>query len=252
VDARRQIQPQNMKRIIEQFDADVIALQEVDGPTALNPGPNQAMFFGEELNQNYVYFQTDEYGLRAFGLAVISRYDIVDVHFDWLPRLHPRLNLRKRGAVRVTLDTNGGKIHVINTHLSVYKLEGYKQIKALLAGSWFSGIAPDEPVILCGDFNAGPSSIIYKTATRRFTDVQKAMNNDHKPKATFHSRSSFWRIDHLFVSDHFTPLEVEVRRSDGIRMASDHLPLAAELALHQSAASLTSASGRGSRPISGW
>jgi endonuclease/exonuclease/phosphatase family metal-dependent hydrolase len=239
-----------MKHIIDQFDADVIALQEVDGPTTLGPGPNQAKLIGEALNQDYVYFPTDEYGLRAFGLAVITRFDIADVHFDWLPSLYPRLNLRKRGALRVTLDTNIGRIHVINTHLSVYKMEGYKQIKALLAGSWFSGIGTDEPVILCGDFNAGPASIIYKAVTSCFTDVQKTMNNGRRPKATFHSRSSFWRIDHLFVSDHFTPIEVEVRRSVDIRLASDHLPLSAELALNQSAAPLTSAFGSGSCPMS--
>lgn len=137
-------------------------------------------------------------GLRAFGLAVISRFEIAAVYFDWLPGLHPKLNLRKRGALRATLNTPAGKLHIINTHLSIYKLEACKQVKALLKGSWLADIAPDEPVLLCGDFNAGPRSGVYKLVARHFTDVQRAVNNGRSPRPTFHSRSPYWRIDHIF------------------------------------------------------
>jgi endonuclease/exonuclease/phosphatase family metal-dependent hydrolase len=234
VDAKRRVRPLRVYDIIKQLNADIVALQEVDGETALRANSNQAAIIGEKLNQNYVYYPTDETGLRAFGLSVISRFKIADAHFGWLPSLYPRLNMRKRGALRATLCTPGGIIHVINAHLSVYKLESYKQIKALMAGSWFADIGPGDPVILCGDFNAGPSSLVYKTATRNLVDVQKALDNGHKPKPTFHSRSTYWRIDHILVSDHFTPLNVDVGRDKEIRQASDHLPVTAELALSAS------------------
>ena len=236
VDANRQVDPLTIHRILQQLDADIIALQEVDGATTLYPGRHQADIIGKRLKQNYVYFPTDDEGLRAFGLAVISRFKIRDAHFDWLPNLHPRLNMRKRAALRVTLDTPAGNLHVVNTHLSIYKLESYKQAKALLAGSWLDEISADEPVILCGDFNAGPTSTTYRMISRSFTDVQKALNNGRRPKPTFHARSTHWRIDHIFVSPHFKPIEVEVPRSQDTQTASDHLPLSAEMALSGSQA----------------
>jgi exonuclease III len=79
--------------------------------------------------------------------------------------------------------------------------------------------------------NAGPSSSIYKTASRNFIDAQNAVNRGHSPKATFHSHSTHWRIDHIFVSPHFTPLTIEVPCTPETQMASDHLPFAAELEL---------------------
>lgn len=231
VDANRQIQPLNVLRVIEQLGVDIIALQEVDWVAPSRLDRNQADFIGEKLRQNHICFPTDEKGLHAFGLAVISRFKIAAAYFDWLPNLSEKINLRKRAALRVTLDTPAGNLHIVNTHLSIYRLEGRKQARALLAGSWLEDIPADEPVILCGDFNAGPASITYRMFSRQYTDVQKAVNNGQKPKPTFHSRSTLWRIDHIFVSPQFTALNVEVPRNVDTQSASDHLPLAVELAM---------------------
>jgi endonuclease/exonuclease/phosphatase family metal-dependent hydrolase len=124
-----------------------------------------------------------------------------------------------------------GRIHVVNTHLSVYKLEAWMQAKALLAGDWFAGIGVDQPVILCGDLNAGPFSGVYRTLARQFTDVQTLSGVGLTPEPTFHARSTHWRIDHIFVSGPIRPIAVEVPRDAKIRMSSDHLPLVANLTI---------------------
>lgn len=231
VDAKRRIRPYKIADIIADLDADIIALQEVDGKTRLANSQNQASIIAKELNQNYVYVPTDKKGLRAFGLAVITRFEIKDSRFDWLPGLHAMLNLRRRGALQVSLRTAIGDIHLINTHLSVYKMERNMQVKDLLSSRWIGKLPREEPLIVCGDFNAGPRSSAYGLLSSKLKDVQNALPAGVPPRPTFHARSPHRRIDHIFVSDRLEPLSIEVRRDSASRMASDHLPLLASLRL---------------------
>jgi endonuclease/exonuclease/phosphatase family metal-dependent hydrolase len=86
-------------------------------------------------------------------------------------------------------------------------------------------------LILCGDFNAGPRSSAYGLLSSKLNDVQNALPAGIPPQPTFHARSPHRRIDHIFVSERFDPLAIEVRCDSASRMASDHLPLLASLAL---------------------
>jgi endonuclease/exonuclease/phosphatase family metal-dependent hydrolase len=62
-------------------------------------------------------------------------------------------------------------------------------------------------------------------------DVQRGTDGA-APRNTFTSFHPFARIDHIFVSRHFVPSVVLVPRTDLTRVASDHLPLIADL-LHR-------------------
>jgi endonuclease/exonuclease/phosphatase family metal-dependent hydrolase len=228
VNTNREVNPQAVAHIIDALDVDIVALQEVDAEKSAQK--DQAETIAEILNMDYVFFPVEDNGLHAFGLAVLSCFPIRDHYFNLLPSLYPRLNPRKRGAIRVRLHTPEGPIHLFNTHLSLYKLEQRKQLNALLNNkSLVSTVAENEPVLFCGDLNAGLSSKTYRTVSKYLKDVQKALDEQWLPKPTFHARSPFLRIDHMFISHHFTPHKVEVTINPDIRIASDHLPLTAEL-----------------------
>jgi endonuclease/exonuclease/phosphatase family metal-dependent hydrolase len=143
------------------------------------------------------------------------------------------LKPRKRAAIRARIQTPAGQINIINAHLSLFKLERRMQVKTLLGNDWLSAIPKDEPVIFCGDFNAGPLSVTYRMLSRFLTDVQKDGNRPRwaPTQPTFHAMSPLFRIDHIFVSRHFRPLNVEVTRTLATQTASDHLPLTANLAI---------------------
>ena len=175
VDSNRDINPGIVAAIIEELNADIIALQEVDAQKPLVAEQNQARVFAEKLRMNHIFFPAEENGLRTFGLAVLSRFAFNEFHHDLLPSLFPRLQPRKRGAIRASMLTPAGRIHIVNAHLSLFKLERRKQLKALLGKDWLLAIPEDEPVIFCGDFNAGPISRTYRTVSRLLTDVQKDM-----------------------------------------------------------------------------
>jgi endonuclease/exonuclease/phosphatase family metal-dependent hydrolase len=171
--------------------------------------------------------------LRRFGLALLSRFPIVGFDRVRLPNVYPRLNPRKRGALCARLKTPVGPINLINTHLSLFRLERRLQLNALMVEDDFTAVPANEPLVFCGDLNSGPSSDTYKQVSRLLTDVQTASNSG-SVEATFHAKSPFFRIDHIFVSSHFTPLKTEVRTTADTAAASDHLPLVVDLELKQS------------------
>jgi endonuclease/exonuclease/phosphatase family metal-dependent hydrolase len=232
VNTYREVNPQTVARIIEGLDVDIVALQEVDAENDDGDNHNQAKTIAETLNMDYVFFPVEDNGLHAFGLAVLSRFPIRDHYFTRLPSLSATLIPRKRGAIRALLHTPAGPIHLFNTHLSVYKWEQRKQMKMLLDSEWLSSVTDNKPAILCGDLNAGSFSRTYRRVANYLTDVQKALDDPWLPKPTFHARSPFLRIDHMFISRHFTPRKVDVAINPDTRTASDHLPLIAELAMN--------------------
>jgi endonuclease/exonuclease/phosphatase family metal-dependent hydrolase len=51
----------------------------------------------------------------------------------------------------------------------------------------------------------------------------------HKPRNTFFGRHPVFRIDHIFCSPDFKTEKVDVPRTHLTRLASDHLPIVAEI-----------------------
>jgi endonuclease/exonuclease/phosphatase family metal-dependent hydrolase len=84
--------------------------------------------------------------------------------------------------------------------------------------------------VVCGDFNATPSSPAYRRLAARFLDAQLAAP-EHEPCNTWFSTWPVGRIDHVFVGGAVTVRHVEVPRTSLARMASDHLPVLADLVL---------------------
>jgi endonuclease/exonuclease/phosphatase family metal-dependent hydrolase len=228
VNAQRRANPATIAEIIGGIGADYIALQEVDAEKPFTNNVNQARIIGELIGMNYIYYPVENTGLHAFGLAVLSRSPVKQHTFMPLPNLYPGLGMRKRGVMRAVCQTPQGKFHLINTHLSVYKLERTIQLKFLFRWLGLSTAPSNEPIILCGDLNAGPSSLVYQACSRRLKDVQYALSPSRPPQSTFHAKRPVFRIDHIFVSDHFTPTGADVVRNPQTVEASDHLPLSAD------------------------
>jgi endonuclease/exonuclease/phosphatase family metal-dependent hydrolase len=89
---------------------------------------------------------------------------------------------------------------------------------------------PDgEPIVFCGDLNAGPWSPVYRGLSRYLTDAQMNSLNSKRFHPTFPSRRPLFRIDHIFTSAHFRTLKTLVLNNEKSRLASDHLPLCADL-----------------------
>jgi endonuclease/exonuclease/phosphatase family metal-dependent hydrolase len=122
----------------------------------------------------------------------------------------------------------------MNTHFGLRRLERLAQAADLLDRNWIGGLHEDEPLILCGDFNMFPYSQPYRALTNRLRDVQGSLRH-LPPQNTFSTLHPFARIDHIFVSRQFVPRHFLVPRNHLTRVASDHLPLIADLSFQDGA-----------------
>ena len=167
-------------------------------------------------------------GGEQFGHALLSRYPIKVIRTDILRSGKQSARVQPRGALWVQLAVNGTKLNLMNTHFGLRRSERREQALDLLDRNWIGGIAEDEPLILCGDFNMFPRSEPYRALTRRLRDVQGEVM-ESAPLNTFSTLRPMVRIDHIFVSRHFKATRVRVPRNHLTRVASDHLPLIVEL-----------------------
>jgi endonuclease/exonuclease/phosphatase family metal-dependent hydrolase len=162
-----------------------------------------------------------------YGHALLSRWPIEIVKRARLPHDPSSWWQEPRSAIWARVDMAGQIVNVITTHLGLGPNERVLQVRALIGEEWIGGIPANEPVILCGDFNALPGSAPYKLAAARLRDAQFA-GGGFKPQGTFSSVQPLVRLDHIFTTAHFVRERVVVVRNDLTRVASDHLPLLAD------------------------
>ena len=124
------------------------------------------------------------------------------------------------------------RINIINTHLSIWPKERLEQVHALVNGEWLAHPDAQGPLILCGDFNALPHSLVYRRITKRLKDTQSILVG-HKPYRTFFGRYPLGQIDYVFVTSDFRVQAITVPRTSLDQIASDHLPLIIDLNLYE-------------------
>lgn len=220
---------EKIARVLEAFAPDTVALQEVDANQTRTGGIHQAEWLARRLKMNYRFYPLVQKGVGQYGLAILSKISMQKIKLAPLPSLWRKKPREVRGAMWVLLQTPLGPVHFINTHLGLNGRERLLQIDALLGEDWLGGLAADDPIIFCGDFNAGRRSLVYRQVCARYMDVQGSVFNKKAPKPTFFSFFPIWCLDYIFISPHFKPLRVAVPSAPAARKASDHLPVFAEL-----------------------
>lgn len=228
------LSPDRIARLIARHDPDVVALQELDVCRRRSRDLDQVKIISEKLKMNFHFHAAICVRDEQYGNAILSRYPMRLVRAESLPR-SGGFAREPRGALWVELDLGGQKIQFLNTHLSIWRREGFLQASALQSLDWLQNAACSGPrVILCGDFNASPHSPTFNVLQRTLRDVQMVLEG-HRPHKTLPAFYPISRIDHVFIGSGFRPLSVEVPRTQLERISSDHLPLIVELQLIPSA-----------------
>lgn len=224
------LSPARIARVIARHQPDVVALQEIDVGRTRSGWVDQARAIADLLLMKFHFYPAFEIGEEKYGLAVLSHFPMRLVKSGSLPGLEDRPGLEPRGAQWLAMDCNGEEIQFVNTHLGLRTRERREQVAAILGEEWLGQLGEDDPLIICGDLNALPSSFVHREICTRFHDVQTIVA-EHRPLRTLYGRYPLGRIDHIFVSSHFEAQRVEVPRTTLTRVASDHLPLFTELKL---------------------
>ena len=221
---------ERIARVIARARPDVVALQELDVGRARTGAMDQAHLIARYLEMEFHFHPALHIEEERYGDAILTHLPQRLVKAGALPGLAGKPQLEPRGALWVAIELDGTEIQVINTHLGLHPRERMAQVMALLGNDWLAHEQCREPVILCGDFNALPSSPACRRLAGRLKDVQ-AEARHHRPKGTFSGRFPTVRIDHVFISPGLGVSGIEVHGSELARVASDHLPLVAEVHL---------------------
>jgi endonuclease/exonuclease/phosphatase family metal-dependent hydrolase len=224
--------PERIARVIARCAPDIVALQELDVGRARTEGADQAHLIARDLEMDFHFHPALHLEEERYGDAILTHLPMRLVKAGPLPGLAGKPFLEPRGALWVAISTHGTEIQVMNTHLGLLPRERKVQIESLLGPEWLAHPDCRGPVILCGDFNALPSSPVCRSLRQRLNDAQIELDR-HRPRGTFFGRFPAARIDHVFVDAGFEVVDIEIPDSEQARVASDHLPLIAEVNLLQ-------------------
>lgn len=148
---------------LRNIDPDVVALQEVwdDGSA------NQAELLASELGMHVVYDGRMMIDGVGFGNAILSRWPISST--DTLSYQTPGETQEDRVAVRATVDGPRGSFEIVSTHLNWRPgHSGVRQVQVeQLCGFVADSTMNRYPAIVCGDFNAEPTSDEIRMLTGR-------------------------------------------------------------------------------------
>jgi endonuclease/exonuclease/phosphatase family metal-dependent hydrolase len=217
------LEPARIAAVIARSNADIVALQELDVGRSGTERVHQPEWLAERLDMSVHFTAARACDDGHYGNAILTRHAFSVLSEGMLPR--------RRGEPRAVqclkVSIAGLAVSVMNTHLSVHLRERLMQIEQLLSAEWIAKAEPELPLILCGDLNSSQFSPIYRKLRKDLIDAQRA--NGAPAKSTWPSRLPFLRIDHVFASKNLHVAGCEVRRDALSMVASDHLPLVAEL-----------------------
>jgi endonuclease/exonuclease/phosphatase family metal-dependent hydrolase len=222
------LSPARIAWLIASYDPDIVALQEIDVGRTATGQVDQAARIARELTMSHTFHPSIVVGSEAYGNAILSRIPIRLRGAGLLPVLAGKPSREPRGVLWVTVETEDLPLQLFATHLGLSRRERQLQLASLLGSDWLGHPECNGPVVLCGDFNAIPTSSVYRQLTARFRDAQTAVAG-HRPKSTWFSRYPVLRLDHVFLSHDLTVRCVQVPDTYLARVASDHLPLIADV-----------------------
>ena len=206
--------------MLAEIDADVVALQEVIGSNATNPGHAEEL--GAALGMGWVMAPARHLRGHLFGNVVLSRLPIRR-HFQYDLSWDGR---ESRCCQRVDLELNDRTVHFYNVHLGTSLIERRHQAVRLAA------IVRDRrvegPKIVLGDFNEWTRGLATKMLTAQLHSVDLFAHL--KKRRTYPGIFPLLHLDHIYYEGARVEVrKVELPRTRRALMASDHLPLVADL-----------------------
>lgn len=206
--------PKRIVEVLAELDADIVALQEVESATS---GFDMLGYLRTETGMHALHGPTLLRPDTEYGNGLLTRYPIADSR---------RIELsvaghEPRGAIDAEINVDGALLRVVATHLGLTPSERRKQIQRLLAA-----FESDRPLatVLMGDINewflwGRPLRWLH----RQFEPTRAC--------ATFPAWCPVFALDRIWAHPGSLLQRVGVWSSPCARIASDHLPITAELQL---------------------
>jgi len=231
----RKISYERIAEVISSTQADIISLQETRAGKIADGADDQTQALADILGMKRYFQPTICMFGQQYGLSILTRFPSEQIKGERLPTASQNAQMEKRSALWVRVETDEGVLNVINAHLSLRPSDRKIQAQALLGRDWAGKVQSDkESLVLMGDLNAPAMSRTYKLLERNLRDVQKAETVE-KALPTFHTRMPIARLDHIFLKGNVDVSAAGPWVTPVSKVASDHLPLIADIGLNQAA-----------------
>jgi len=213
---------ERIAKLILDAKADIVGLQEVDRAVERSAKRDIPAELAKLTGMRVYFDKNITHQGGEYGNAVLTRFPITSAKNTHLKQLAPG---EQRGVQQVVLDVRGREILFINTHIDYRANPAERVLDAEALQQMVTG-AGKRPVVMVGDFNAVPTSP-FITSVKTFIADAWAIAGEGDG-FTIPVKKPTRRIDYVFVSkETVVPVRLEVIKS----IASDHLPLFAELRL---------------------
>ncbi len=156
----RRLEIHNLAHAVEQFDADIVCLQEVrqhnrklEKHFTRWPDLDQASYLTPDgYEAVYRTNATTRHG--EHGNALLSRWPVIgSQHSDVSDH-----RFEQRGLLHVQLLVDGIEVHVVVVHLGLIHASRARQVQRL--GEYIAtGVPEAAPLIVAGDFRPGPAHL---------------------------------------------------------------------------------------------
>jgi endonuclease/exonuclease/phosphatase family metal-dependent hydrolase len=211
--------PGRIAEVIRAIDADIVALQEVIGAGPSSAGHAEEL--GALLGMGWVMAPARHLRGNLFGNVVLSRHPILHhAHYDlsWKTQ-------EPRCCQRVDVSLGGEKLHLYNVHLGTAFLERRFQAGRL------STIVHDRrvgvPKLVLGDFNEWMRGLATRVLSERLESID--LRKHLRRRRTYPGVFPVLHLDHIYYEGTVQVVRLELPRTRLSLLASDHLPLVAEL-----------------------
>lgn len=222
---------------------DIIGFQEVDRFWARSGYTDQPEVLAAAIGMNHHCYAPnldhapDNHAVvpHQYGTVIVSRFPILECSNTLLPRTG---NAEQRGFTRALINVRGVPLQFYNTHLHTTQTDRLQQtarIAEILDG------APDGPQVVMGDFNARPNAAEMTPIFARLQDAwllagqpSPANPNGYTSPARLTGNPTS-RIDYILLSSGVTAAATRVPIDSQTRLATDHYPVVADIALPGSA-----------------
>jgi endonuclease/exonuclease/phosphatase family metal-dependent hydrolase len=217
----RRTRPERIAAVLRDIGADIVALQEVVGAGPRGSGHIEEI--GAGLGMGWVMASAREWRRHQFGNAILSRFPIVhhaEHDLSWK-------TCEERCLQRADVDIEGHTLHVYNVHLGTAVLE--RRYQAPRLASFVHDHRVTGPKIILGDFNEWMRGLATKTLSSLFDSVD--IHAHLQRRRTYPGIFPLLHLDHIYYEGHVEIRGVELPRTRKALMASDHLPLVANVRL---------------------
>jgi endonuclease/exonuclease/phosphatase family metal-dependent hydrolase len=216
------VRVERILRVLKEIEPDIIALQEVVSREGSSVEEHQAGYLAEELGYYHAIGETRKHLNGVYGNVTLSRWDFKMVRYIDLSVP----GRERRGALRTDIRVGPTLVHFYNVHLGTAARERRMQAQ-LIDEHLLKAIDMSGPRVVLGDFNDWTHGLVTRTLTAEFhlTDLRKHLVRTRAYPAIL----PLVHLDHIYFDHHLRVEKAAFHRSRLSLIASDHLPLVADL-----------------------